>query len=28
VLPEETLLTTRILERIVESASSGSELPL
>jgi predicted dehydrogenase len=28
VLPEQTLLTTRILERIVESAASGSELAL
>jgi predicted dehydrogenase len=28
VLPEQTLLTTRILERIVESAASGRELPL
>ena len=28
VLPEQTLLTTRILERIVESAAAGTELPL
>lgn len=28
VLPEQTLLTTRILERVVESAAAGSELAL
>lgn len=28
VLPEQTLVTTRILERIVESATAGTELPL
>lgn len=27
VLPEQTLMTTRILERIVESAAARTELP-